>query len=1768
MDKESREAGAKIVRIKLQQAEAKLEFERKKLELDHEATMERLNAEMELSRLEEHEPYQSSITNATAYQEVPLTPIRQDSQNMAMHGFQATPTLNPYAAEFHLTEPQQPIETSMTEAYRTMASAIRETVHMPKPEIMPFSGDPCEYFRFSHMFNTNIDKRVEDNCTKLAYLVQFCQGEAKEAIKDCVVLPPNSGYDTAKNILKAKYGRPHVIARAYLQQILSGPAIKSNEAEGITKLATLMKRCLITLQELKYTADLNSTDNLLKIVRRLPIHLRAKWAEKADSYIERGAEPTFENLTDFIETRARVAGTLYGQELARINSQEPPKKDMNVHKPRGTTLATQSSNTPKPRCWHCNSDHWLQDCKLFKKMAYSDRRALTRGKGLCDNCLQRHHRSRDCRMNSQCTVAGCTWKHCTLLHPQQVSTPTASMTPAPAPPPAPPVREPTIATTTGKATSNATNTGGRVCLRVVPVQVTAGNITKHTYALLDDCSDVSLCKSELVNELGATTTKTSYSLTTVNKESNTINGAEVNLSIMSLDGAEKIDMEKVLTIEKIPISPSSIPLQSDLQKWPHLQDLSFPSINESEITVLIGSDVPEAFWQLDERRGKRGEPYAVKSLLGWTVIGPVRPGTADRKCVNFIQCDDTSLERKLEQFWKHDFCDVTMTKDSMSQEDKRALKQMEDSAQLIDGHYTISLPWRRGPENLVNNRKHAESRANMLKRRLTKDDKLRQKYCGEIEKYIQKGYATKVKMKHQEPVWYIPHHAVINPKKPEKVRVVFDCAAEYKGRSLNKELLQGPDLTNSLIGVLLRFRQGAVAMAADVEAMFHQVRVPPTDYDVLRFLWWENGLDDELVDYQMTVHIFGATSSPSVCAYALKKTADDNKDLYDQQTIDVVYNNFYVDDCLVSVDTEEEAKRISTQLISLLKRGGFNLRKWKTNKPKALADLPEDAKASSAKSLELEPMERTLGIQWNIDDDVFVIYNEVKDQPHTRRGILSVLSSVYDPLGFVAPVILQAKLILQRLCKDKLSWDEVADDDTQRKWVKWLSHIDELKQTSVSRPYNPQGFPVRKIEIHNFADASQEAYGAVSYLRVIGEDEVHCAFLMGKSRLAPLKSVTIPRLELMAAVIAVRLNKLLHEQLQLQISDTYFWSDSTAVLQYIRNETRRFKTFVANRLAEIHESTVPSQWMHVPGTLNPADIASRGLDPTDHYGLQTWLKGPQFMWMSKDSWPLQPDNLPPLETDELKDESKVAFMVSKNDPIDDFITRHSTWIALLRATAWILRIKSHLRRKHKEKHTTSTTSAYLLVKDINEAKQALLVYVQRRAYPDEVAEIRKGRTVKTGSCLRKLSPFLQDGVLRVGGRIERAPLPFDARHPAILPQSHHLTKLVVLAAHVDSGHVGVNHVLASTRREFWIPHGKTAVKKIIGRCLLSKIRTAPPGEQLMAPLPKDRITPFKPPFTFVGVDYFGPMLVKQGRSQVKRYGCLFTCLTSRAIHVEIAHSLDTDSFLGALFRFISRRGRPEKIYSDNGTNFKAGERELRESLTEWNQNRIHEKLLQRNIQWHFNPPAASHMGGVWERMVRSVKTILKGLLKEQLVKDETLSTLMAEVEKILNDRPLTAVSDDARDLEPLTPNTLLLLRQNTCTPPGEYKDSRSIMNSKRWFAQAQYLADIFWRRWIHEYLPTLQNRQKWLKQQRNFKISDLVVVIDDSLPRGQWPLGRVIETRSDDAGLVRSVKIQTGTSIKERPITKVCFLEEEIQEEPSVRDVENEAQDSELDSRA
>ncbi len=626
---------------------------------------------------------------------------------------------------------------------------------------------------------------------------------------------------------------------------------------------------------------------------------------------------------------------------------------------------------------------------------------------------------------------------------------------------------------------------------------------------------------------------------------------------------------------------------------------------------------------------------------------------------------------------------------------------------------------------------------------------------------FKKGHAIKVPTPHLSrqdgQVWYIPHHGVYHPQK-KRLRVVFDCAASFQGVSLNSKLLQGPDMTNSLIGVLTRFRQESVAMIADVEAMYYQVRVTEKDTDMLRFLWWPNGdVSQDLVEYKMVVHLFGAKSSPSVANFALRKTAEENRNNASVEAVNTVLRNFYVDDCLKSVPSHVQAVALYNNLTDLCANGGFHITKWASNSRALLTSIPKGERVKDVRDLDLSkdalPVERALGVLWCVNSDMFKFKVSLKEQPETRRVILSIASSIYDPLGFLAPVILPAKILMQQLCKERLTWDDDIPEQFAKRWKAWLQELHQLSEFNVARCIKPVDFGfTTTAQLHHFSDASEMGYGVVSYLRLVNADGLaHCAFMMGKSHVAPVKQTTIPRMELTAAVVAVNTDKMLKDELEMELLDSVFWTDSTTVLRYIDNEKLHFKTFVANRIAIIRESTKPQQWRYVSTSKNPADSPSRVVSCEKFMKNTNWIIGPSFLKEPVSRWPENIHDMLIKENDnEIKHSVSVNLVsaTESTDTVSKLINYHSDWYKLKRSVAWILRVKDMLKQKTKkvercESDPMAENYKSLTMQDLIRAENEIIKVIQSQNFKEEISMLQKGNaSVKRNSCLTKLDPVL------------------------------------------------------------------------------------------------------------------------------------------------------------------------------------------------------------------------------------------------------------------------------------------------------------------------------------------------------------------------------------------------------------------------------------------
>jgi hypothetical protein len=836
-------------------------------------------------------------------------------------------------------------------------------------------------------------------------------------------------------------------------------------------------------------------------------------------------------------------------------------------------------------------------------------------------------------------------------------------------------------------------------------------------------------------------------------------------------------------------------------------------------------------------------------------------------------------------------------------------------------------------------------------------------------------------------------------------------------------------------------------------------------------------------------------------------------------------DNLYVDDFLSGSNSEAETVALIKSSVDILKQAGMPLVKWCSNSPAVAEYLQHDFsdKYVSADSL------KVLGMRWLCQQDCFCF--DCLEIPEglvfTKRVVLSYISRVFDPLGFLAPYTMQSKCLFQDIWKAGVDWDEEISKEFSKRFEQWVAGLRLFQAWLIPRCYVASPWNgIQHMQLEGFGDASQHGYGACVYLRVLLSDgTLTSSLVMSKARVAPVKTLTIPRLELMAALLCARLIDFVRKALKLPDISVRCWTDATVALWWIRSSPTKWKQFVLNRVQEIQELTGPRLWFHCPGKDNPADIVSRGASAEDLIHSQIWLKGPEFL-VEPGLEPCQDDveNANHDVTLLLVHEETESALVSVDQTVGGVLPVHR-WSSLckaIRVRAWMQRFLNNARRLESERERGE-----LSFRELEKAKVALFRQVQRQEFPEDYALLKDGQVIKKSSPLYKCAPFVDDdGLMRVGGRLQRSSLSYDEKHPILIPKSH-LAILLVRFQHSLLKHAGVDLMLTSLRNQFWILGARRIAKQVKKRCVSCQRQDAPASDQPMAPLPEVRVTPAHP-FAVTGVDHAGPLYCSDQPGK-KLYILLFTCAVTRAVHLELVSALSSTETLMAIRRFVARRGIPRYIYSDNARGFKAMPDLLRGVF------------LQLTPEWRWIAPASPWWGGFWERLVRSVKSALRKSVGSRSLTYAELLTILLEIEACVNSRPLTFVGDEVDAKAPLTPAHFLLGRSSgvfTKAPEETSSDSCSLGMK---FALQKSTVDQFWEQWSSEYIRNLP--QFGGQSRGKVEVGSVVLVQGETRHRLSWPLGVVMRVFPGRDGVVRAAEIKTAKGLLTRSIQRLHPLE-------------------------
>ncbi|KAI5725827.1 hypothetical protein M8J77_020771 [Diaphorina citri] len=1650
------------------------------------------------------------------------------------------------------------------------ASAQTTKVKLPTVSVPIFNGDIVSFPSWKSLYDELIHKNNDlGDIQKFSYLKSFVEGPARmciDAIPFCA-----SSYPLAYHTLIERFSKKRILARTQVNKLLQFKPLRNDSVSGLRDFLDQFHVAVQSLQGLR-VPDLGEF-----IVLHLALcALDEKTSLDFETEYSKTEFPSFSDLIKFVKNKCSILEENNESKCLPQNTPIATRGARNPEFTRRSLVATgEASNSPvkAPSTYLCpicqTSDHKLAHCSKFNKMDPSQRYSAVKDMNLCFACFSYSHSRNECRSNYRCRTCGSN-NHHTLLHPSSATQVGSHQRDRPVPPPrmnfsrdrpvAPPKVNHPQPSHSNPQVSQFAGVGNvdsdisqvlcpTVLLGTAVVQIQDVVGTWHLIrAVVDPGSQLTIISQHLSQTLNLPVSSCNVQVSGIGSANTLAAKGKLSFSLLPhpgvCDSSDKPVCVDAIILPKITNDMTSHVPQQVLTKFKHLQlaDVTYLNVSRvsSRIDLLLGA---EYFPTLSDTSMPviPGKPAAVPSKLGWLLMGRVQdseapqcaPATANSL---FISSD---LSTQVQKFWELE--EVPGEVNRYSPEELECEEHFRKTVTRDNtGRYVVKLPFRENSGNLGSNRAVAQRYLSSLERRLRKNPTIETLYRENLQTYLDENHMSEA----ISPAPYLlVHHGVHKEgSSTTKLRVVFNPnVAGSTGQTLAETLMVGPKLQLDIGDLLVNFRLNQVALTCDIKAMYRCILVHPEDR-IHQHILWRPDPTQEVKEFELKTVTFGLPPSPYQAQRVIKQLVTDEGAHFPHAAV-TLEESIYVDDIVSGAVSISAAKTLCNELSSLLGAGGFALRKWASSHPEVLSDLPvEDCEKPHM--LGSNESIKVLGIRWCPKSDSFFYSVSVElDSPTTtKRQVLSLIASIYDVNGFLSPVTVYMKMFMQQvwLIKD-VSWDSPLPGTLQRKWNRLISEIHQLSEIKIPRFVLCSDY--LSLDLIGFGDASGAAYAAVVYLRVVKPDQqVTVHMLRARTKVAPLKVQTIPKLELCAALLLVQIVKslsFLHKKVK--IKNTYLFSDSATVLAWLKTEPYLLKTFVANRVMKILEASNPTQWRHVSSGDNSADLASRGLLPSELVGNKLWFDGPAFLYTDPATWPQSVGECVEPVPEMKSPESLNVLVVEK--PEDNILMKAieqcSSLVRIEKIFAWILRFIQNVRNKAER-----NLSRDLSIPELRAARQLCVKTSQKVHFGNEFKTLASNSGCSEK--LRVLSPFIDSsGVLRVGGRLAHAPIPETAKHPVVLSNKCHLSVLLIRHYHQMSIHGGPKLVQSLIQRHFWIVSGRSLIRRIIFKCVPCFRTSAKCIQPYMADIPISRYAQGRP-FINVGIDFAGPFSLKTGPRRnspvVKAYFCLFICMATKAIHLELVSSLSTEAFLASLDRFIGRRGLPSCIFSDNGTNFRGAAnylKEVQDFLTQ-SSTPITNHLRSQEIEWKFNPPSAPNFGGLWEAGVKSVKSHLKQVLNEQPYSFEEFCTLLVKIEAILNSRPLCYLSTSPDDgVDVLTPGHFLIGSALVARPEHDLSQEK-LSTLKRWQLVSQ-ANQGFWKRWSRDYINTLVQRSKWTSQRKNLQIND-VVLVQGMFQLHRWPLGRIIEVFPGVDNIVRVVKVKTDNGVFIRPVCKLALL--------------------------
>ncbi|XGW01565.1 hypothetical protein V3C99_014021 [Haemonchus contortus] len=1026
-------------------------------------------------------------------------------------------------------------------------------------------------------------------------------------------------------------------------------------------------------------------------------------------------------------------------------------------------------------------------------------------------------------------------------------------------------------------------------------------------------------------------------------------------------------------------------------------------------------------------------------------------------------------------------------------------KNYSKQVSFENGYITAPFPLKSTVQDLADNYGTALRQLMSLQLYLQKNSSQKEWYCKILEQYEADDVIERVQgsTPNAVGVFYMPHSGVWRPQKPRPLRIVFDASSKRKGQlSLNDVTHKGETLMNKIHDILMASRTCKIIILCDIEAAFTQIRLRQDHRDLCRFLWLKNTekapTQDNIVVYRFKRIPFGAKPSPSILNMCLLSFLQSKNNALAKE----IGENLYVDNILLSAESPSEGLQKYAESKSLLAEIGMNLREYISNSNDVNSGIPQRDRAPGGTI-------KVLGVTYDTTSDEFRLHLKFPQKASlTKRDIVSQLNSIYDPVGMAGPLTIRLKHLMREIYDTDIEWKDPVPKDLAELWIKTCKELDNV---SLSIPRYSMDGNTGPFTLWIFADASSQALAACAYFR--NEQTLKVTQLIsGKTRLTPKKTrQTIPRLEMLAILIAIRLGKTIATASKKPIKDVNVLSDSEIALCWITG-TDDLPTFVENqkyRIMKVKKSIELSgilvKFWYVPTDRNPADAGTRGADADQIHKLP-WLIGPQ--WLGQDQNPRHL-TLKSLSEAEFADSDEGSLVDVRSSHVSSIqpsgaelvhgLIHLSRFSRLDKAIRTIARVCKTIRLWVNKVNRNKNESTAIKLKHLSEFTPSFNVTSEEYTKSEHLlfADVHRLISLKD---IQKRFPQKkvirdEEGIIRNQSRLQNSILPHDTRNPIYVDKDSELARLILSDIHNKNAHSGKDHTLCIARSRFWIPRPSGAFRKFVRSCVIcKKWQGLPFGAPEMPSIPYDRSI-LTTPFEKVGCDFMGPIQMKNNK---KGYVCLYTCLVTRAIHLEVVEDMSAGAFLNCFKRFVARRGIPKLVRTDCGSNFKLGQRVLETLVTPDSDNEsLSESCMmtycaKQRIRWIFNPPGAPWMGGAWERLVGTVKRAFNKAVGRKKLEFPEFLTVVTEIEAVVNTRPLVACSPNVEDI-PLRPVDFLhksLKYGLAPLDPDELQDPtfdpqliQTVTQAKQALENSEIIAEKFWERWHFEYLTALREMQ-------------------------------------------------------------------------------------------